>query len=49
MQQPKIIKQFKKKSGVWSLDELDGVVPQLLEAKRANVEAADQAAEPVEV
>ena len=43
MQQPKVIKQFKKKAGVWSLDELDGIVPQLLEAKKANVAAADEA------
>lgn len=47
MQQPKVIRQFKKASGVWSLDELDGVVPQLLEARKANVEAADAAAESI--
>ena len=47
MQQPKVIKQFKKASGVWSLDELDGVVPQLLAARKANVEAADAAAESI--
>ena len=32
--------------GVWTLDELDGVVPQLLEARKANVAAADTAGEP---
>jgi len=41
MQQPKVIRQFKKASGVWSLDELDAVVPQLVAARKANVEAAD--------
>ena len=46
MQQPKVIKQFKKAHGVWTLDELDGVVPQLLEAKKANMAAADAAGEP---
>lgn len=49
MQQPKVIRQFKKTSGVWSLDELDGVVPQLLEARKANVEAADAAGAAQEV
>ena len=44
MQQPLVIKQFKKTSGVWSLDELDQVVPQLVAARAANIEAAkDQA------
>ena len=46
MQQPKVIKQFKKASGVWTLDELDGVVPELLAARKANVEAADAAGAP---
>ncbi len=41
MQQPRVIKQFKKKGDVWQLDELDNVVPQLIEARQANVEAAD--------
>jgi NAD(P)-dependent dehydrogenase (short-subunit alcohol dehydrogenase family) len=40
MQQPLVIKQFKKTSGVWSLDELDQVVPQLVAARAANIEAA---------
>jgi len=47
MQQPRIIKQFKKPEGVWSLDELDRIVPQLMDAKRANMDAADASAEPV--
>ncbi len=40
MQQPLVIKQFKKTSGVWSLDELDQIVPQLIAARAANIEAA---------
>ncbi|MCR9259544.1 MAG: SDR family NAD(P)-dependent oxidoreductase [Pseudomonadaceae bacterium] len=40
MQQPLVIKQFKKTSGVWSLEELDEVVPQLIAARAANIEAA---------
>ncbi len=42
MQQPRIIKQFRKSSGVWTLEELDQVVPQLIEARAANVAAADE-------
>jgi NAD(P)-dependent dehydrogenase (short-subunit alcohol dehydrogenase family) len=42
MQQPKVIKHFKKRSGAWTLDELDGIVPQLLDARKANMELADQ-------
>jgi hypothetical protein len=49
MQQPKVIKQFRKATGVWTLDELDDVVPQLIEAKKANVTAADAAGEPTVV
>ena len=49
MQQPKIIKQFKKRGSVWTLDQLDHVVPQLIEAKKANVAAADESAKPVEL
>ena len=43
MQQPRIIKQFRKSQGVWSMEELDQVVPQLIDAKKANVQAADAA------
>jgi NAD(P)-dependent dehydrogenase (short-subunit alcohol dehydrogenase family) len=49
MQQPAVIKQFKKTSGVWTLDELDAVVPQLMEAKKANEAAAKAAGAPIEV
>ncbi len=41
MQQPAVIRSFEKRgSGVWTVDELDDYMPQLLEAKRANVETA---------
>ena len=46
MQQPRIIKQFKKSEGVWSVEELDSLVPQLMEAKKANMAAADASAKP---
>ena len=39
MQQPAIIKSFQK-SEIWSLDELDARMPELIEAKQANDEAA---------
>ena len=46
MQQPAIIKSFQKPdSGVWTLDELDGFMPQLIEAKQANEAAAKAAGE----
>jgi NAD(P)-dependent dehydrogenase (short-subunit alcohol dehydrogenase family) len=41
MQQPRVIKQYKKSSGVWQLDELDSIVPDLVEARQANLAAAD--------
>ena len=44
MQQPRVIKQFKKSSGIWSLEELDDVMPRLIEAKKSNMQAADEAA-----
>ena len=49
MQQPKIIKQFKKRDGLWTMEELDQIVPQLVDAKRANVAAADESGKPLEV
>ena len=49
MQQPKIIKQFKKPDGLWTMEELDQIVPQLIDAKRANVAAADESGKPVEL
>ena len=49
MQQPRVIKQFHKGSGMWTLDELDSVVPQLIEAKKANMEAAETTGHSIEV
>ena len=49
MQQPKIIKQFKKRDGLWTMEELDQIVPQLIDAKKANVAAADEGGKPVEL
>ena len=49
MQQPKIIKQFKKPDGLWTMKELDQIVPQLIDAKKANVAAADESGKPVEL
>lgn len=49
MQQPKIIKQFKKRGSVWTMDELDQIVPQLIDAKKANVAAADESGKPIEL
>tara|TARA_E500000178_G_C16939763_1_gene715776 strand:- start:77 stop:991 length:915 start_codon:yes stop_codon:yes gene_type:complete len=40
MQQPAIIKRFVKPDGLWSLNELDQVVPELIEARKANIAAA---------
>ena len=49
MQQPRIIKSFRKKSGAWTLDELDDFIPQLLEARQKNDEAAQKTGEVIEV
>ena len=49
MQQPKIIKQFKKRGSVWTMDELEQIVPQLIDAKKANVAAADESGKPIEL
>lgn len=49
MQQPAVIKQFHKSKGVWSLDELDRYVPELVAAKQAQDRAISEAATPVEV
>lgn len=42
MQQPAIIKSFTRETGLWTQEELDAVVPELLAARKANVEAAEQ-------
>ncbi len=49
MQQPRVIKQFKKQEGIWSLDELDGIVPDLIAARQANLAQADETGKPIEV
>ena len=50
MQQPAVIKCFEKGgSGLWTIDELDDYMPHLLEAKRANVEAALKSGAPGKV
>ncbi len=49
MQQPIVIKQFRKAEGTWSLDELDNFVPQLLEAKKANEAVAEETGKTIEI
>lgn len=49
MQQPRIIKAFRKKSGAWTLDELDDYIPQLLEAKQKNDDAAQKSGAVIEI
>ncbi|HEX7034523.1 MAG TPA: SDR family NAD(P)-dependent oxidoreductase [Pseudomonadales bacterium] len=49
MQQPAVIKQFHKSSGVWTLEELDRYVPELMAAKQAHDQAVSEAATPIEI
>ncbi len=49
MQQPRVIKQFRKGDGVWNLDELDKVVPELVAAREANDAAAAETAKAIEL
>ena len=49
MQQPRVIKQFKKREGIWSLDELDGIVPDLIAARQDNLAQADASGKPIEI
>jgi NAD(P)-dependent dehydrogenase (short-subunit alcohol dehydrogenase family) len=49
MQQPRVIKQYHKSSGLWTLDELDGIVPELVAARAANEAAAKDSGQPIEV
>ena len=49
MQQPRVIKQFKKQDGLWTQEELDQVVPQLIEAKQANMQAADESGKAIKI
>ena len=47
MQQPAVIRSFEKRdSGLWTIDDLDNYMPHLLEAQRANVEAAQESGAP---
>ena len=47
MQQPAVIRSFEKRdSGLWTIDDLDDYMPHLLEAQRANVEAAQESGAP---
>jgi hypothetical protein len=49
MQQPAVIRQFHKSTGVWTLSELDRYVPQLMAAKQAHDQTVNESAMPVEV
>ncbi|MBX3705193.1 MAG: SDR family oxidoreductase [Pseudomonadales bacterium] len=49
MQQPAIIRQFHKSSGVWTLAELDRYVPQLVSAKLEHDRMVQSAAIPQEI
>ena len=49
MQQPRVIKQYQKSGGLWTLDELDRVVPDLVAAREANEAAAKESGKPIEV
>ena len=46
MQQPQLIKQFQK-NGLWSLDDLDNVVPNLVAAREENQAAAAESGQPI--
>ncbi len=47
MQQPAVIRSFEKRdSGLWTVDELDDYMPQLMEAHRSNVDAAQRSGAP---
>jgi hypothetical protein len=43
MQQPAVIRSFRKRTGTWSLDELDRYVPELLKAKEVHDGAVKEA------
>lgn len=50
MQQPAIIKSFKKPGGgLWTLDDLDDYMPQLVDARQANVAAAQESSAAVDI
>lgn len=49
MQQPAVIRSFNKPKKLWTLPELDEVVPQLLDAKVAHDEAVEKSGVPEEI
>ena len=49
MQQPRVIKQFRKKNGLWTMEELDRCVPELVAARKANIANADQTGKAIEI
>jgi len=49
MQQPAVIKQFHKSSGLWTLAELDRYVPKLMAAKQAHDRAVKEGATPEDI
>lgn len=49
MQQPRVIKQFRKKNGLWTMDELDLCVPELVAARKANIANADLTGKAIEI
>jgi NAD(P)-dependent dehydrogenase (short-subunit alcohol dehydrogenase family) len=49
MQQPAVIKQFHKSTGIWTLAELDRYVPMLVAAKQAHDRMVQEAAMPIEI
>lgn len=46
MQQPAVIRAFRKRDALWTLEDLDRVMPELLEAKRAHDERTRREGEP---
>ncbi len=49
MQQPAIIKAYRKKSGTWTLDDVDRYMPKLLAAKAAHDAKVKEAAVPEQI
>jgi len=49
MQQPRVIKQFRKRNGLWTMDELDRCVPELVAARKENIANADLTGKAIEI
>ena len=49
MQQPRVIKQFRKATGLLTLTDLDRCVPELVAARKANIVLADQTGTAIEI